>query len=401
MYPFETLKSLIMRLNLPLRYILNPATVLLLSVLMSAIAWSIPTFGTLHKGFKYQADLSFYSLLIIFCWYTCIFTCFYFGQKIGTWISRIIHIKSNMYDIDDPKYIYIFSVATVIGISITYYKILSQISLVTAVNYVMIYQANRLKESLYDNYSAGIMSLRYLIVFSASLAARRYIIYKKLSFMILLNIILLLLTALLSSRLLFIATLLNIIFITCYYKSHIQLKIVKGIAFLMIVFTVLSIFNFTRNAKYYDARDLSFWGAGVSEIIAYLGAPFQVSIGGAESIENVTNVPSETYRNYVDVERNLNTNSAFIYLHELLGYLAWPYIAVLALFMGFLFSFFVGFGNTIFMLPAAAILYAAAELWRLDLFQQGIFITWIFCSISLPIIANSFCYLNKFMAKLR
>lgn len=389
-----------MRINLPLRYIFNPSTVLLLSVFVSAIAWAIPNFGFLSKGFTNQADLSFFSLLVIVCWYTCIFSCFYFGQKIGTWASRFIHLNNKIYDIDDPKYIYIFTIATFTGITITYYNILSQLSLVTAMNYVMLYQANKLKDSLYENYSAGLMSLRYLIVFSASLAVRRYIIYKKVSFIILINIILLLLTALLSSRLMFIATLLNSIFITFYFNNKFEVRIVKYTVIFLIVFIALSIFNLTRNAKYYDARNLSFWGAGVSEIITYLGAPFQVSIGGAESIDNLTNVPSETYRDYVDVDINLNTNSAFIYLHELLGYLAWPYIAFLALLMGFLFCFFVGFGKTVFMLPSAAILYAAAELWRLDLFRQGIFITWIVCSISLPIIANSFCYLRKFMVRI-
>ena len=52
--------------------------------------------------------------------------------------------------------------------------------------------------------------------------------------------------------------------------------------------------------------------------------------------------------------------------------------------MGFLFQFLLSFGKTILLLPAGAILYASAELWRLDLFHQGIFIVWIVIGLGLP-----------------
>jgi len=52
--------------------------------------------------------------------------------------------------------------------------------------------------------------------------------------------------------------------------------------------------------------------------------------------------------------------------------------------MGFLFEFLASLGKTVFLLPCGAILYASAELWRLDLFQQGIFIVWMVTGIGLP-----------------
>jgi hypothetical protein len=93
----------------------------------------------------------------------------------------------------------------------------------------------------------------------------------------------------------------------------------------------------------------------------------------------------ETYRNYVDVEENLNTNSAFTLLHEEMGYASWPYIATICLFMGFVFEYLASFGKTVFLLPCGIILYGSAELWRLDLFHQGIFIVWFVSGIGLPV----------------
>ena len=386
-----------MRIKLPLRYILNPSTVVFLTALMSAIAWSIPDYDIFRKGFTNRVDLSFYSFFIIFSWYIFICCFFYLGQRIGAVASSIIHVDSTVFDINNFKYLYLYSFLATVGVIFTYYKILSDLPLALIFQCILNNQANQIKESLYNNYSAGIMSLRYLVVFSSSLAASQYFKRKKFSTLLILNMLLLISVTFISARLLLVATLLNTIFITSYFKKNLQLKIFKGAFIILFFFFVLSILNFTRNADYYEMRGLSFWGAGLSEIITYLGAPFQVSIRSAEVIDNVTNVPAGTYRFYVDIESNLTTNSSFVHLHEQLGYAAWLYISVLSLFFGFLFSFFVGFGRTIFMLSSGAILYAAAELWRLNLFQQGIFITWFVCSISLPIISNPRYLLSKFI----
>ena len=88
--------------------------------------------------------------------------------------------------------------------------------------------------------------------------------------------------------------------------------------------------------------------------------------------------------NYVDVEINLMTNSAFFHLTQQIGYFSWVYIALICLFMGLVFEALASLGKTIFLLPCGAILYGSAELWRLDLFQQGTFIVWFVIGIGLP-----------------
>jgi hypothetical protein len=130
--------------------------------------------------------------------------------------------------------------------------------------------------------------------------------------------------------------------------------------------------------------NLPFVAAGVSEILAYLGSPFQAAIGSAPLADQLVAGGDQTYRNYVDEEITLNTNSAFVHLHEQFGFISWLYIAFICLCMGFGFEFLRSLGKTVLLLPASAILYGSAELWRLDLFHQGIFIVWMVIGIGLP-----------------
>jgi hypothetical protein len=151
------------------------------------------------------------------------------------------------------------------------------------------------------------------------------------------------------------------------------------------LFLILAVANFARNKNYYESNRLSFVQAGISEIIAYLGSPFQVAIGSAGVTDQLVAGGDQTYRDYVDEEVNLNTNSAFVHLHEQIGYVSWVYIAAICMFMGLVFEALVSLGKTIFLLPCGAILYGSAELWRLDLFRQGIFIVWFVIGIGLPV----------------
>ncbi|HZD48896.1 MAG TPA: hypothetical protein VE178_09125, partial [Silvibacterium sp.] len=133
-----------------------------------------------------------------------------------------------------------------------------------------------------------------------------------------------------------------------------------------------------------ESRNLSFTEAGISEIVTYLGSPFHVSIGAAQRLDELTVRGPESYRQFIDIEPTLTTNSAFVQLHEKIGYLCWPYIVVACFLMGFAFSWLASFGRTCLLLPCGAILYGSAELWRLDLFHEGIFIIWFVCGIAIP-----------------
>jgi hypothetical protein len=149
---------------------------------------------------------------------------------------------------------------------------------------------------------------------------------------------------------------------------------------------ILAALNSSRNSNYYEKDGLYFWGAGLSSIITYMGSPFQVAVAAAQNLVAITVDGPEGYRRYADIDITLNSNSAFVQLHEDMGFAAWVFLAFGLTVAGVLFGFFRGLGKTAFLLPCAGLLYAAAEFWRLDLFRQGIFIVWMIFGISIPAI---------------
>jgi hypothetical protein len=375
-----------MNIAIPPRVILKPSVVSMTAVFASMAAWLFPSFGVLRKGFDSPAHVEFSSCVVLACWYLLIFMSFSLGEKAGRMIVlRESAVRGRMFNLDSNTLYYIFSFLSAIGIATTLIKIFQLLSLQQAIVFVVLGQANSLKEALYEEYSIGFVSLRYLVVYSASVALYR--IFQRRSFrpLNILNVFMLGTTALLSSRLILIATLLTVVFLLNSSKRSIRLSVPKLTLFAAILFLILSVLNLSRNANYYERNRLSFGLAGVSEIVSYLGSPFQVAIGSAAVVDHLVAGGDQTYRDYVDVDENLNTNSAFVHLHEQMGYGSWPYIAAICLFMGFVFEFLASFGKTVFLLPCGTILYGSAELWRLDLFHQGIFIVWFVMGIGLPV----------------
>jgi hypothetical protein len=375
-----------MNIALPPKAFLKPSVISMAAVLASFGAWLFPSFGVLRKGFESPSRLEFSSFVVLACWYLLIFMSFTVGEKLGgLLVLRRSASRARLLSLDSNLLYYSFSLLSAIGIAMTLRTIFQLLSLQQAIVFIALGQANSLKEALYEDYSVGFVSLRYLVIYSASIALYRIIRWRSFRPLNILNVLMLAITAVLSSRLIFISTLLTVAFLLGFGKSSIRISIPKLIVFITVLFLILSVLNFSRNADYYERNKLSFGLAGVSEILAYLGSPFQAAIGSAPVTDQLVAGGDETYRNYVDEEINLNTNSAFIHLHEQIGYVSWAYIAVMCLFMGFVFEVLLSLGKTIFLLPCGAILYGSAELWRLDLFHQGIFIVWFVMGIGLPV----------------
>ena len=151
-----------------------------------------------------------------------------------------------------------------------------------------------------------------------------------------------------------------------------------------LLFSILSVFNYSRNYGFYEERGQSFWSSGFAEIITYLGGSAQVELATAARTSDLVSGHEESYRELVDVEEQLNAPSAFVTLHQHMGYLCWLYIAVVCALFGFVFTHLVAKGKTIYLLPCGAILYAAADVWRINFFGQGIFIVLMVVGIGVP-----------------
>jgi|SRR5579862_687279 len=373
-----------MALKINIARLMRPSGIALLAVTLSFCAWLCPDFGELRKGFTVAEHPGFFSSLIVFSWYLLIFTGLALGQRLGAGFAGGRIRQPNLPPLDSPFIYGTFTVLGAIGTIDTFIRIFQALPLFQALLYIYLGQANRLKVTLYEGYSAGIPSLRYLVLYSASLSIYRFVKRKRISFLGILNLLLLGATVFISSRLILIATLLLSAFLIGYGKQTIRISLLKLGVFTALIFVVLSVLNSSRNKNFYSSRNQSFAQAGLSEIITYLGSPFHVSLGAASRIDDIVAGPADLYREYIDVEEALTTNSAFVQLHEQMGYLAWPYIGIVCCLMGFMFTWLTSFGKTALLLPSGAILYGAAELWRIDLFQQGIFIVWFVVGIALP-----------------
>lgn len=373
----------IMGIKLKIDSIMKPSGIALFAVLLSCCAWLCPDFGVLRKGFTVPEQPGLLAYFILISWYLLIFASFSIGQKLGSSFAGRSGTH-NIPSLDSDAVYRTFTILAALGTISALFRIFSTVSIPQAAIYFYLGQGNRLKNSLYENYSAGLFSLRYLVLYSASLAIYRTVRFRKLSFLNVWNIFLLAMTVIVSSRLILIATLLVSFFLVNSQKSFLKISIIKLAVFAGTLFGILSLLNSSRNANFYAARDQSFAEAGISEIITYLGAPFHVSIGATRRLDEITVRGPESYREFIDIETALTTNSAFVHLHEKIGYFCWPYIAVVCCFMGFVFSWLASFGRTSLLLPCGAILYGAAELWRLDLFHQGIFVVWFLCGIGIP-----------------
>jgi len=379
-----------MKLKVPIARITRPSGMALFAVGLSLCAWLCPDFGVLRKGFDVAEQPTLLSSFILFAWYLLIFTGFVLGQRLGTSFSGNRRTRTAIPPLDSRLIYWAFSALAAIGTIGTFLKIFQALPLLQAAVYIYLGQGNRLKNTLYDGYSAGILSLRYLVLYSASLAIYRTVKFRKISPLAITNILLLGATVLISSRLILIATLVVSAFLITHGKRHIKISPLKLGASVAALFFVLSVLNSARNSNFYSKHNQTFGEAGISEIITYLGSPFNVALGAASRTDEITSGRPNLYREYIDVEPLLTTNSAFVQLHERMGYAAWPYIGVVCCFMGFIFSWLSSFGRTSLLLPCGAILYGSAELWRLDLFRQGIFIVWLVIGIGIPAIALIF-----------
>ena len=375
-------------MNIPLRprAVLRPSVVSMVAMFASFAAWLFPSFGVLRKGFDNPSRLDLGTFTVLACWYLLIFVSFTAGEKVGGLLvlrrstppAQLLNLKSNII-------YYGFTLLSTAGIAATLIRVFQLLPLQQAIAAIALGQTNQLKEVLYEDYHIGLVSLRYLVLYPASIALYRIIRSRSFTPLNIFNVLLLAMSVvLLSSRLTFIATLLTVVFLLSFDKRSIKVSIPKLITIVTSLFLMLAVLNYSRNKDYYERNKLSFGLAGASEILAYLGAPFQVAIGTAQATDQIIGGDPDAYRNYVDVEINLMTNSAFFHLTQQIGYFSWLYIALICLFMGFVFEALASLGKTIFLLPCGAILYGSAELWRLDLFQQGTFIVWFVIGIGLP-----------------
>ena len=369
--------------------IFRPSSMAMLATTASFVAWLFPSFGFLVKGFNVPSEVTPLGFLVIVCWYSMVFSSLRLGEKFGRHVyGRYKNLVPNI-SLYSEKLYWLYFLLALVGVSATYEKVLGGLSLDQMIFYVASGYANNLKETLYEDYSAGIVSFRYLAMYVGGFSIYNIFFRKNYSIKFVLGMLLLFSVALLSSRLIFVSSVVLALFLRFYDQKILNIKIFNLVIFFFVAFVLLALLNYTRNSNYYAEGGLYFWGAGASSILTYLGSPFQVVIGVADNVEWITSQGFEAYRRYVDIDETLNSNSAFVAVHEQFGYWAWIYFSSILFFMGAVFAYCEKKGESGYLFLCGAILYASSEIWRLNLFGQGIFIVWFFCGIICPIVVAS------------
>lgn len=375
-------------MKIPVYLFTKPSNLSMVAAALSLAAWAFPSFGVLRKGFDRAADLDPVAILILAAWYAVIFLSFWMGQFLGTLGDRKSSPSLSVASLDADLPYYTFTIIAAIGVLAAAAKILGSLSAEGVIGFVLSGQANAMKEAMYEDYKIGLLSLRYVAVYPAAIALYRLATRRRLSISIVINLLLLLVGVLISARLLLIATLVTAFLLLNYNIRYRRVRLSRMLGVGALLFSLLAVFNYSRNYGFYEERGLSFWGSGFSEIVAYLGCSTQVALGTAARTADLVAGKEEHFRELVDVEEQMNAVSAFVMLHQSMGYVCWLYIAVACGTAGFVFSHLVAKGATMYLLPCGTILYASSELWRLNLFGQGIFVTLMVIGIGVPLLLS-------------
>lgn len=363
----------------------SPLNVFLFTNCFSILAWLFPDFGFLRKGFKEQIAilsfdmLAYIAIMFVLCCFLWVgYNVFQPGRK----------MKATECDggiISDRVY-FISIVISFLGLVATYIAIVKTISLGEILNVFSEGKANSLKEALYENYSFGIVSLRYCAILSGSFVIYRRLIKQKSIFLDISAIGILLLAAMISSRLILVAAIFGSLYLFVFDKKTLNINLIKVLVGVIAGFMMLSLLNWSRNSNYYELQGMGFFSAGLSEILAYVGTPVQgalFAIGNPETAADLTKFYSLS-----TIESSLTTNSALLDVVRMMG-LSGIILAAITLFIASLYiSFFERVKNGKYVFFNIPIFYSVAEFWRIFIFYQGLILTLVFASFILFVVAK-------------
>lgn len=380
--------------------VFTPQFVFLPVVLLGLINWLFMPAQYLDIGEK--SDINFISTFIAVTWYGLLIASVLAAKLMA---KPICIMSTTPYEYSLMFY-YLATGLTLLGVLSVLGQIGSPADVLSAISSK---QVNSLKDSLYDNYSFGSLTLRYTSSITATYAFYRIVVIKKWGAIDIFNFVAVLICAFVSARILVIQTAFYSIFI--YFSLGNNRDLLKRIGLTKLVVigtafcTVIVLFTYSRSADTYKAQlgiTNPFMVTAV-EVGRYTAMPIQVTFGVANlvagssslienievkpwyllpsflqpsefKVDNSGGVGHQWYAGYVDVPRGLTTNSVFASAIGNLGYwavLGLPFTCFLYGFVFFLFRRSACLESKIYQ---AVLLYAFFELWRTFYFSAGSFI---------------------------
>lgn len=399
-------------MRISLSRFLTPSQLLLAPIIFSLIVWSLPGESLYLRGFSDRAAVSYGGVLLLLAFYTTAVLvalgCAGLGKSLaagrGLERARSAEVERRFY--------LVASLTALVGVTAAYSAVGSSVSIFDALTTS---SANVLSENLADG--SSLATLRYATAMAAPVGIYLYRKRKASLFSVVVNCLLLAMNALLTSRLSLVMAIVILLFLMAQEDSAKRIKPLLLVFTGCVIFAALTVFNLVRNGNYYRLFGVDNPIAmNLYQIMTYVGAPGQVSLGVASSIFNgkfEKHVPVAAaieamtptflrsgkgeksgttdpaiYGYSVDIAPNLNTNSAFADTYAKYGW--WGLLAILIVLalVSLLFGVFIRVGG-VYAAGAGVIGYGFAEFWRLFLFSQGISVFLILLTVVGAIIAMS------------
>ncbi|MBC3380901.1 hypothetical protein H8I69_17430 [Serratia fonticola] len=363
----------------------TPQNVFLYTNIISFLAWLFPSFGFLRKGFSEQ-----YSLLTLSGLAYPIIIIFLYGM---IWFGYHLVSNKKAYNNEEPlilindKIYFASAVVSFLGLCATFLIIIKTMSFAEIINLYSSGQANNIKKTLYEDYSLGLVSLRYCVILSGSFVIYRRLMGEKRWLLDMFSFSSLICVSMISSRLTLIAGLFGGLYLYLYSKRSVRINFLKLAIILFMGFIVLAALNWSRNSNFYEAQGLGFFSAGFSEILAYVGTPVQ---GALYALSNPDVGNQDYMRFYTEstIEPALTTNSAILDVTRLFGSAGIIVAAIILFFSGVYISLFEKVKSGRYVYCNIAVFYSVVEFWRIFIFFQGIIITLLFVSLLLALLSN-------------
>lgn len=377
------------------RMLTSPVFYLLAPVVASCFVWLVPGSSYRLRGFDVRADANVGAWLLLITFYAACAGLVWVGSRVGRVLgpseSLVTRTTSGRFQ---RRFSVVLTVFASIGVLYSMYLAQQQTSIIEVLTAT---QGNDLKESIGG--VAGIATLRYTAAISAPVAMYVWKYSGGRLSLAVWNILLLVASALFSSRLSMIMAVVVLIFLVFRLRGEIRFRAVPVVTSAALVFAALTVFNYFRNAQYYLASGVSDpVSMNFYQIAAYLGAPFQVSLGVANGImnrgystssdpissallivptflrpegEGTGQAAARSISQVVQVASSLTTNSAFANVFATYGWWGLGYILMTMFVAGWLFGYISHF-RSIVVVAGAVVAYSLAEMWRIFLFPQGL-----------------------------
>jgi len=377
----------------PIDFITKPYGIVLVSVIVSFVVWTIPG-DAFSKGFADPQPLFSVGGLFVLAWYGSILLLSWLFFSLGKRFDIGHRYLDKYANVSDTAAYLLITLLAAIG---TYYVTHFYVKLIGwhgIIDSIHDHQGNIFKKMLEEqNKTRGAASFRYCAMLSSGLTIFRILTRKKLLTVELpidlLNFALLLLTSFYTGRLAIFAA---IIFGICLYAFNhkpITIGLFTSLAVAGVVFGFLTFVTSARTYNTYEARGYtSASGATTAEVSRYLSAPFQESLAIGNNYTAALHGADHTELG--GIEAHMTTNSALDELTSLYGWGAWPIIWITVSFVSLVMGILTHHRRNLLVLLYVVLLYCLSEIWRIFMFDKGVVLMMFLAVVFLVMMMSTF-----------